>query len=61
MTNAPGLVLTQVELTPDQARYLSVIAAQDMRKDQENGLTGCAERHYSAWLALHDACRWDES
>ena len=52
--------MATVELTTDQARYLAVIAAQDMHDDRERGLERTADRHYPAWEALQDACAWDD-
>ena len=49
-----------VDLTRAEARYLSVIAAQDMRRDREDGLNRTAGRHSAAWEKLQPACEWDE-
>ncbi len=49
-----------VDLTPGEARYLSVLAAQDVRADRERGLDGIADRHGSAWEKLQPACEWED-
>jgi hypothetical protein len=48
-----------ITLTSEQARYLSILAAQDIRHDRERGLTGTADRHEGAWTALQEACEWE--
>lgn len=48
-----------VDLTAAEARYLSVLAAQDIKADRERGRDGIADRHVTAWEKLQDACDWD--
>ena len=48
-----------VELTRQQARYLSVLAAQDIAADEARGLKGVVARHYPAWEALQPVCAWE--
>ncbi len=48
-----------IDLAPAEARYLSVLAAQDMRRDREDGLDRTADRHLPAWEKLQPACEWD--
>jgi len=50
--------MTAVELTVDQARYLSVLAAGDIMSDVQRGITKLAGRHAGAWEALQPACEW---
>jgi hypothetical protein len=50
--------MAEVTLTASQARYLSVLAAQDIRRDRERGLSATADRHEGAWNALQEACEW---
>lgn len=57
MTTEPGEVLTQVELTPAQARWLSVLAAARCTAEGESAIQ---RGHYAAWEALQAACRWTE-
>ena len=47
-----------VFLTRADARYLSVLAAQDIRHDESRDLPATAARHRPAWRALQRACRW---
>jgi hypothetical protein len=47
-----------VDLTPAEARWLSVLAAADLRRDRERGLHA-AERHQPAWDKLQPACEWE--
>ncbi len=51
--------MSRVELTREQARYLSILAAQDLRRDREYGLNGMADRHQGAWDKLQPACEWE--
>lgn len=51
--------MTAVELTAEQARYLSILAAADIICDVERGLTHSAGRHGQAWNALQEACDWE--
>lgn len=51
----PGL-----ELEPELAQYLSILAAQDIRRDRSMGLGPLAERHMAAWRALQPLCLWDD-
>jgi hypothetical protein len=53
-----------VELTRAQARYLSILAAQDLREDEGRGRTAANSEvirliHQPAWQALQPACEWD--
>ena len=48
-----------VELTRQQARYLSVLAAQDIAADEARGLKGVVARHYPVWEALQPVCAWE--
>lgn len=55
---------TPVELTPEQARYLSTLTAEDLRTDEQHGRTPATspvlrDIHYPAWQALQPACHWD--
>ncbi len=52
--------MTAVELTRDQARYLSVVLAVDIAGDEERGLSGIVRRHLPIWEALQPACAWDD-
>lgn len=49
--------MTPVELEPDEARYLSILAAADIRR---TALLKLAARpwHQAAWDKLQDACQW---
>jgi hypothetical protein len=48
-----------VELTREQARYLSVLAAVDLRASWPgSGVT--RDIHRPAWQALQPACQWGE-
>jgi hypothetical protein len=47
-----------VDLTPAEAQYLSILAAADIRRDQANGLHGPPARHLPAWEKLQPACQW---
>ena len=52
-----------VDLEPAEARYLSVLAAGDLRTDEARGLSMRAavmQLHRSAWEKLQPACRWDD-
>ena len=53
------MLLMQVDLTREEARYLAVIAAQDIRTDRARGLDGVVSRHEPAWEKLQPACEWD--
>lgn len=52
--------MAAADLTADQARYLSMLAAQDIKGDRERGMHGVADRHLTAWEALQPACEWEE-
>lgn len=57
--------MTAVQLAPAQARYLSILAAQDLRADEARGWTAdrssvIRDIHYPAWQALQAACQWDD-
>ena len=57
--------MTAAGLTPAQARYLSILAAQDLRADEQRGWTTVnsgviRDIHNPAWEALQPACHWDE-
>jgi hypothetical protein len=54
-----------VELTRAEARYLSILAAQDLRDDAGRGRTAgnsevISRIHQPAWAALQAACEWDD-
>jgi hypothetical protein len=57
--------MAMVELTRAQARYLSILAAQDLREDEETHRRTAANSgvindiHRPAWEALQAACEWD--
>jgi hypothetical protein len=51
--------MTAVELTAEQARYLSILATNDIMRDVKRGLTHSAGRHGQAWNALQAACDWE--
>lgn len=48
-----------VELTREQARYLSVLAASDLRASWP-GSRAVRDIHEPAWQALQPACEWDD-
>ena len=48
-----------VDLPRAVARYLSVLAAQDIRHDEECERFNMARRHHEAWELLQPACEWD--
>ena len=48
-----------VDLTPEEARWLSILAASDLRHDRERGIVRLADRHQPAWDKLQPACQWD--
>lgn len=57
--------MTAVQLTPAQARYLSILAAEDLRADEQRGRTAgnsavIRDIHDPAWEALQPACQWEE-
>jgi hypothetical protein len=56
--------VTAVDLTPAQARWLSILAAEDLRADEQLGRTPATSAvirdiHDPAWQALQPACQWD--
>jgi hypothetical protein len=50
-----------IELTREEARYLSVMLAEDLRRDREAGRTGTADRHQAVWDKIQPACEWETS
>jgi hypothetical protein len=48
-----------VELTSKQARYLSILAAQDLRGSNPDSNV-VRTIHLPAWEALQDACEWED-
>ena len=53
--------MTAVELTKSQARYLSILAATDLRTGVPSpGSSVTRDIHYPAWEALQPACEWDD-
>jgi hypothetical protein len=61
-------VTVNVDLEPGEARYLSILAAGDLRTDEERRqatrygpvMSAIGQRHRSAWEKLQPACRWDD-
>jgi hypothetical protein len=49
-----------VDLTREEARWLSILAAADLRRDREHGITRLADRHQPAFDKLQPACQWDD-
>lgn len=49
-----------VGLTREQARYLSVLAASDLRTHWP-GSSVVRDIHEPAWQALQPACEWDDA
>ncbi len=41
-----------MDLTDEEIEYLSVLVADDLRKDQARGLHGVVERHFTVWAKL---------
>lgn len=57
--------MTAIELDARQARWLSILAAQDLRADEQRGRTAAnsaiiRDIHDPAWEALQPACQWDD-
>ena len=51
--------MTAVDLEPDEARYLSILAAADMRRTAAVELT-VRPWHQAAWDKLQEACQWED-
>jgi hypothetical protein len=61
-------VTVNVDLEPREARYLSILAAQDIRIDEARredapqgpAVSAVEQLHRSTWMKLQPACRWDD-
>jgi hypothetical protein len=49
-----------LELTVQQWRYLSVLLANEVRKEATLGLVRLAGVHRELWVLLQPVCEWDE-
>ena len=51
-----------VDLTREEARYLSILAAQDLRQDHDRGAHArvIGDIHQPAWAKLQPACEWEQ-
>lgn len=53
--------MSAVELDRDEARWLSVLVAGDLRRDDEHGWAGAIhQRNVRLHEKLQTACAWDE-
>lgn len=51
--------MTDVELTPEEWQYISVLIASDIRADTKHGLPELVEMHKPIWEKIQPACQWD--
>lgn len=49
-----------VDLTPEEAQFLSIFLAQEIRDDREKGHMALVPRNERIWEKLQPACRWEE-
>lgn len=52
--------MADIDLEPAELQFLSVLLAQDIRRDRERGLSGVVERHMAIWEKLQPACQWGD-
>lgn len=51
--------IPDVDLTPEEWQYISILIAHDVGHDKVNNRDVLADKHYQIWVKIQSACQWD--